>query len=84
MTGGIDHRSALAAATFFGSACLLIDQDRDTFEFTQFTLQTVHLGAIVKTGQGGKTAALNSIDIIRHKRDAANAFGSTHMGNPGW
>ena len=84
MACGVCHSPALAAAALFSSACLLVDQDRDAFEFTQFALQTVHLGAVVKTGQCRKTAALNGGNIIRYEGNAANALGSADMGDSGW
>ena len=77
------HRAPLAPPPFFGGAGLAVDQDRYAFERAQLALQRVHLGAVMKTGNGGVVAPRHGIELITDKGDAGHPLGSTGLRNTG-
>src|ERR1700682_5016198 len=72
----------LAAAAFLGGACLIVDQDGKTADFTQLALNPVHLPAMMDRGSLWKiTSAGIFAGIVRDDRNALRAFSPNLMGN---
>ena len=77
----VNQGATLATAALFGSTGLKVDKNRHIAKFAQVPLETVHLGAVVETGQGRVVAPRHGGDVIRYQCNALNAFGSADVRN---